>query len=64
MRLEPARWCTKCQLQIAPYDLRTVYKETIYHQHCFVAVVREEANEEKANRGEAELAKAPRTLPA
>jgi hypothetical protein len=64
MRLEPARWCAKCHLRIAPYDLRTVYKETIYHQHCFLLVVREEANREKVNRGEAELAKTARILPA
>jgi len=48
MRSEPARWCPKCHLRIAPYDLRTVYNQTIYHQNCFLMLVREKAAQEKA----------------
>ena len=57
MRSEPARWCAQCHLRIAPYDLQTVYNESIYHQHCFFVVVREEARREAAERAEAGLAK-------
>ena len=57
MRSEPARWCAQCYLRIEPYDLRTVYNATIYHQHCFFVVVREEAKREKAQEAEAGLAK-------
>jgi hypothetical protein len=60
MRSEPARWCAKCHLRVAPYDLRTVYNSTTYHQHCFLMVVREEANREKLQGAEAQLAKAAR----
>jgi hypothetical protein len=60
MRSEPARWCVKCHLRIAPYDLQTVYNTTIYHQHCFLVVVREEAIRDKIREGEAGLAKAAR----
>ena len=41
-------WCAKCCLRIAPYDARTVYQQTDYHQNCFLKLVREEAEEEKA----------------
>jgi hypothetical protein len=47
MHSEPARWCPKCHVQIAPYDVRTVYNKTIYHHHCFLIVVREEASHQK-----------------
>jgi len=57
---DPARWCAKCHLRVAPYELRTVYNGTIYHQHCFLAVVREEANREKAQGTEARPARAAR----
>src|SRR2546427_3007103 len=40
-------WCAKCNLRIAPYDLRTVYQGTNYHQDCFLKLVREEAYEKK-----------------
>ncbi len=60
MRSEPDRWCARCHLRIAPYDLRTVYNKTAYHQHCFLLLVREEANQDKARRAEAELAAAAR----
>ena len=43
-------WCSKCQLRIAPYDARTVYHGTDYHQNCFLKLVREEADEERARR--------------
>ena len=60
MRLEPPRWCAKCHLRIAPYELQTVHRKTAYHQHCFLMHVREEAEREKAQRGEPALAKAAR----
>ena len=60
MRSEPARWCAKCHLRVAPYDLQTVYNATIYHQHCFLMVVREEAEREKAQAAKAGLAKSAR----
>ena len=43
-------WCAKCYLRIAPYDLRTVYQGTDYHQHCFMKLVNEEAEAEKMKR--------------
>ena len=60
MRSEPARWCPKCHLRIAPYDLRTVYNQTMYHQNCFLMLVREKAAQEKARRSEVGLADAER----
>jgi len=35
MRETPV-WCAKCHLRVAPYDLRTVYRITTYHQHRWV----------------------------
>jgi hypothetical protein len=49
-------WCAKCHLRVAPYDLRTVYRKTTYHQHCFLKLVREEADQEKAHRAPAGVA--------
>jgi hypothetical protein len=57
-------WCAKCHLRVAPYDLRTVYRKTTYHQHCFLKLVREEADQEKAQRGEARVAGAARSTSA
>jgi len=28
-------WCHKCNLRIAPYDLKTVFRKHDYHRHCF-----------------------------
>ena len=47
MSQNPPVWCAKCNLRIAPYDLRTVYQGTNYHQDCFLKLVREEAYEKK-----------------
>ncbi len=47
MNLNPPVWCTKCNLRIAPYDLRTVHHGRNYHQDCFLRLVREEADEKK-----------------
>jgi hypothetical protein len=55
MRSESPVWCAKCYLRIAPYDLRTVYRKRIYHQHCFLKLVREEANQERARRSDSVL---------
>jgi len=51
MSPNPAVWCAKCNLRIAPYDLLTVYHGTNYHQDCFLRLVREEAD--AAKRGQA-----------
>ena len=50
MRSEHPVWCDKCHLRIAPYERRTVYRKIIYHQECFLKLVREEANDEKTRR--------------
>ena len=59
MRFEPSRWCAKCYLRIAPYELQTVHGKMAYHQHCFLILVRE-AERKKAHRPEARLAKSMR----
>jgi len=40
--------CRKCYLQIASNDIRTVYNGTDYHQGCFLKLVFEEAEIQKA----------------
>ncbi len=57
MSYQPAACCAKCNLRIAPYDLRTVYHGTDYHQDCFLRLVREEANEQKRRREFSRLAR-------
>lgn len=64
MRLEPARWCPKCHLRIAPYELQRVHRKRAYHQHCFSMLLREEAEREKVQRLEAGQAKAVRQISA
>jgi hypothetical protein len=56
MRSEQPVRCAKCYLRMESYELRTVYQKTTYHQHCFLLLVREEADREKARRAELELA--------
>jgi hypothetical protein len=56
MHSEPARLCAKCRVQIAPYDVLTIYNKMPYHQPCFLTLVREEADQEKARRAEVGLA--------
>ena len=46
MSSEQPIWCAKCNLRIAPADRRTVYQRTDYHGHCFLQLVREEADEQ------------------
>ena len=58
MRSEQPVRCAKCYLRMEPYELRTVYYKTTYHQHCFVMLVREKVAQEKARRSEVELADA------
>jgi hypothetical protein len=41
-------------------ELRTVYQNITYHQHCFLLLVREEADREKARRAEVGLVDANR----
>jgi hypothetical protein len=48
MDSEKPKWCAKCFLRIAPYDIRTVYQGADYHQNCFIKLVHEQADEEKA----------------
>jgi hypothetical protein len=50
MNSENPKWCAKCFLRIAPSDLRTVYQGVDYHQNCFLKLVHEQADEEKAQR--------------
>ena len=40
--------CRKCYQQIAHNDIRTVYNGTDYHQGCFLKLVFEEAEVQKA----------------
>jgi len=46
MQSEQPVWCAKCHLEIVPADLRTVYQRVDYHRHCFLLLVREEAEEQ------------------
>jgi hypothetical protein len=50
MKAEKPRLCAKCYLRIAPYESRTVYQKVDYHQNCFMRLVQEQAEEEKARR--------------
>jgi hypothetical protein len=50
-------WCAKCYLRVAPYDLRTVYRKTTYHQHCFLKLIREKAHREGERRAGSILAR-------
>jgi hypothetical protein len=43
-------WCAKCHLRIAPFDRRTVYQKVDYHQQCFLKLVRDEAEQQRAAR--------------
>jgi hypothetical protein len=60
MRSEQPIRCAKCYLRMESYELRTVYRNTTYHQHCFLLLVRKEADREKARRAEVGLAQATR----
>ena len=60
MRSEQPVRCAKCYLRMESYELRTVYHKTIYHQHCFLQLVREASQREKGQRTEAGLDKAVR----
>jgi hypothetical protein len=64
MRSEQPVRCAKCYLRMEPYELRTVYYKTTYHQHCFLMVLREKAGQGKARRAEAGLANAGRSTSA
>jgi hypothetical protein len=44
------------------YEMRTVYKKAIYHQHCFLRLAREESQLEKAQPAAAELASVTQDL--
>jgi hypothetical protein len=53
MQSEGMVWCAKCYVRIAPYEAQTVYRRNKYHQDCFLKVVRDEADQEKAVRSRA-----------
>lgn len=44
-------WCPKCFLRIAPYDRKTTYHRLEYHQHCYLKLVRDEAEQEATQTG-------------
>jgi hypothetical protein len=46
MESERPLWCAKCHLEIVSADLRTVCQRVDYHRHCFLLLVREEAEEQ------------------
>jgi hypothetical protein len=48
MEPEKSKWCAKCLLRIASQEKRTVYQGVDYHQSCFLKLVHEQADEEKA----------------
>jgi hypothetical protein len=52
MRTEQPVRCAKCYIRIEPYELKTVYYKTTYHQHCFLLLVREQARREKESQRE------------
>lgn len=60
MRSEQPVRCAKCYLRMESYELKTVYHKTTYHQHCFLLLVREEADRETARRAELEPVHATR----
>jgi len=63
MRSEQPVRCARCYLRIESYELRIVHYKTTYHQHCFLLLVREKADQdEKAKR--AEVAGAARRMSA
>jgi hypothetical protein len=53
MRTSQTVWCSKCFERIDGNDIRTVYNGLDYHQNCFMKVVREEAEEQRARRYQA-----------
>lgn len=61
MRTEQPVRCAKCYMRMEPYELQTVFYKTVYHQHCFLLLVREQAAREKAMRPENEFAKRQHT---
>ena len=50
MRSEQPVRCAKCYIRMEPYELRTIYHKSIYHQHCFLQLVREESQGKNAQR--------------
>jgi hypothetical protein len=54
MRTGQAVWCSKCFERIDGNDIRTVYNGLDYHQNCFMKVVREEAEEQRTRRYQAD----------
>lgn len=49
MRSEQPVRCAKCYIRMEPYELRTVYHKTIYHQHCFFQLVPEDLRGKRRN---------------
>jgi len=50
MRSERPVWCAKCYVVVASHDLRTTYNGSDYHQGCFLKLVQEEAEQQRAQR--------------
>jgi len=42
--------CARCHEEIIPANIRTVYQMVDYHRHCFLLLVREEAEEQIRTR--------------
>ena len=38
--------CARCREEIIPANIRTVYQMVDYHRHCFLMLVREEAEQQ------------------
>jgi hypothetical protein len=54
---QPVR-CGRCHEEIVPANIRTVYQMVDFHRHCFLLLVREEAEQQKrAEMTERSLAK-------
>ena len=64
MRSEQPVRCAKCYLWLESYELRRFHQKAIYHQHCFLQLVREESQREKAPRTETGLEKVAQDMSA
>jgi hypothetical protein len=42
MSFEKRIWCYKCNLRIAPYDRKTVFRNRDYHRSCFIRIAQHE----------------------
>jgi hypothetical protein len=63
MRSEQPVRCAKCYLRMESHELRTVHYKTTYHQHCFLLLLREKADQEEKVK-QAEVTGAARSMSA